>query len=59
MDKVKNTVLKRNIASNMETAVAIKIAGNVVDYDNSSCGLRSICSEWKNNGFSCRIRQVC
>ena len=38
MDKVKNTVLKRNIASNMETAVAIKIAGNVVDYDNSSCG---------------------
>lgn len=39
MDSVTNTVLEeRNVAVEMEDAVAIKIAGVTIDYSNRSCG---------------------
>lgn len=38
MDSVTNTVLVRNEAKVLEDAVAIKIAGVTVDYENKSCG---------------------
>ena len=38
MDSVTNTVLVRNEAKVLEDAVALKIAGVTVDYENKSCG---------------------
>lgn len=38
MDSVTNTVLTRNEAKVLEDAVAIKMAGVTVDYENKSCG---------------------
>ena len=38
MDSVTNTVLVRNEAKELEDAIAIKMAGVTVDYENKSCG---------------------
>ena len=38
MDEVTNTILVRNEAKVLEDAVAIKMAGVTVDYENKSCG---------------------
>lgn len=38
MDEVTNTILVRNEAKVLEDAVAVKIAGVTVDYENKSCG---------------------
>ena len=38
MDNVTNTVLIRNEAKVLEDAVALKIAGITIDYENKSCG---------------------
>ena len=37
MDNVTNTVLTRNEAKVLEDAVALKIAGITIDYENKSC----------------------
>lgn len=38
MDEITNSVLVRNEASVLQDAVAIKMAGVTIDYDNKSCG---------------------